>query len=90
MGEAVQHPLALAQPLDGQPVVFLVEEEAGFLAVLHIHQIADAVFHDFHLRVKFLPDEAFVALHALLQAHLGVAALVDAADLYAVPGEDLF
>ena len=49
MGKAVQYPGILAQPLDGQAVVFLVQEEAGLLTVLHIHLIAHAVFHDLHL-----------------------------------------
>ena len=92
MGEAVQNPLrgqAAAQILDCQPVVFLVQEKAGFLAVLHVHQVADAVFHDLHFGVKWLPDEAFKTFHALLKAHLGVAALVHAADVHAVLCQNL-
>ena len=45
---------SFAQALDGQTVVFLIQEEAGLLAVFHIHHVADAVFHNLHLGVKFL------------------------------------
>ena len=33
----------------GGPVVLLVQEKAGLLAVLKVHQVADAVFHDLRL-----------------------------------------
>ena len=53
MGEAVQHRPPPGQPRHRQPVVLLVQEEAGFLPVLHVHQIADAVFRDLrHSRVR--------------------------------------
>ena len=53
VGEAVQHRPPPGQPRHRQPVVLLVQEEAGFLPVLHVHQIADAVFRDLrHSRVR--------------------------------------
>ena len=92
VGKAVQHLLwldAAAEILDSQPVVFLVQEEAGFLAVLHIHHIPDSIFKDFHLGVKCISHESLMALHSLLQTDLGIAALVDAADGNPVLRHDL-
>ena len=80
MGKAVQHPFRLrffTQVLYSQPVVFLIQEKAGFLSILYIHQIADPVFQNFHLGIKGFTDKALIALHPLLQTYLGVAALVD-------------
>ena len=50
--------------------------------------IADAVLYNLHLGIKRFADETLHALHALLQADLGVAALVDAADGDAVLSQD--
>ena len=56
MGEAVQHGFSRRQTAHRPPVVFLVQKEAGFLAVFHVHQIFDPVFRDLHhgtLRRRF-------------------------------------
>ena len=90
MGEAVQHPLAGAEALHCQPVVFLVQEKAGLLSILYIHHVLDPVFHDLYLRVKGVSDKALVPLHAFLEADLGVAALVDAPDGDAVLRQHFF
>ena len=89
MGEAVQHPGAPAEPPHRLAVILLVQEEAGLLAVLHIHEVADPVLHDLHLGVKGSPQEALVPFHPLLEADLGVAALIDAPDGDAVLGQQL-
>ena len=57
-------------------------------AILNIYHIADTIFNDFNLGIKRFADEAFHALHALLQADLGVTALVNAADGDAVLSQD--
>ena len=83
MGKAVQHLFwldAAAEILDSQPVVLLVQEEAGLLAVLHIHHIPDPIFPYFHLGVKGISHESLMALHTLLQTDLGIAALIDSPD----------
>ena len=66
MGKTVQNAFARAETLDCQTVVFLVEEKAGFLPVLDIHQIADTIFNDLYFCIKWFPDKALIALHALL------------------------
>ena len=90
MGEAVQHPFARAEPPDRLAVILLVQEKAGLLAVPDIHQVADPIFHDLHLRVEGSADKAFKALHPLLETDLGVAALIDAPDLDLVLCKDLY
>ena len=72
---------------DGLPVFLLVQEEAGLLAVFHIHIILHAVLTDFDLGIKGRGQETAGAGKPLLLADLGVAPLVDAADLDAVRGE---
>ena len=88
MGEAVQNLLVLTKSLDGKAVVFLIQEEAGFLAILDIYHIADTILYNFNLGIKRFTDETLHALHALLQADLGVTALVNAADGDAVLSQD--
>ena len=90
VGEAVQHFGSPAEALNRQPVVFLVQEEAGFLAVLDVHQIFHPVLLNLNLGVEGLADEALEALHPLLEADFGVAALVDAPDGDAVLRQNLF
>ena len=46
MGEAVQHRLPPGQPGYRPAVILLIQEEAGFLPVFHIHQILHTVFRD--------------------------------------------
>ena len=87
--EAVEHLGVPAEPLNREPVIFLVEEEAGFLAVLDVDDVAHAVFDDLDVGVEFRADEALDAVHALLEALLRVAALVHAADFDAVLGQHL-
>ena len=89
MGEAVQGPAALCQGLDSQAIVLLIQKEAGLLPLGHVHLVADAVLHDLHHRVEGLGQKVLHPLHALLQAHLGVAALIDAPDGVAVLGQHL-
>ena len=84
MGKAVQHLRVFRQALDSQTVVFLIQEEAGLLAVFDIHLVADAVFHNLHLGVKLRSDETFSLLHTFFFALFGIASLVDAADDHAV------
>ena len=88
MSEAVQNLLTLAESLNSKAIILLVQEEAGLLAILHIYHIADTIFNDFNLGIKRFADEAFHALHALLQADLGVTALVNAADGNAILSQD--
>ena len=84
MGKAVQHPGILTELLNGQTVILLIQEKACLLTVLHIHQIADIVFHDFHIGIKGFADKAFDTLHALFFPFPGVASLIDAADRDAI------
>ena len=74
--------------MDGGPVVFLIQEKAGFLAVLYINQIFHAVLLDLYAGIEGLRKKAFEAFHAFLEADLGVAALIDAAHLDAVFGKN--
>ena len=46
MGKAVQDPLSPGQPGHLQPVVLLIQEETGLLAVFHIHVIKYAILTD--------------------------------------------
>ena len=92
VGKAVQHLFrfdAAAEILNSQPVVLLVQEEACFLTVLHIHHITDPIFQDFHLGVKGISYESLMALHSLLQTDLGIAALIYAPDGNSVLRHDL-
>ena len=92
VGEAVQYPVrqdAPAQVLYGQTVILLVQEETCLLAVLHIYHVADAVFRNLHLGVKWFADKSFVPLHAFLEPYLGITSFIYAADGYAVLGQDL-
>ena len=50
VGEAVQHGFSRRQTAHRPPVIFLIQEEAGFLAVFYVHQIFDPIFHNFHHR----------------------------------------
>ena len=89
MGEAVQHRPALRQPGNRQPVVFLVQKEAGLLPVLKVHGVGDAVLCDIHrcLRRRRLAGQgipALVLLHALQLPDGHVVALVDAPDVLTV------
>ena len=89
MGEAVQDPRAAAKPGDGAPVFLLIQEKARFLAVFHIHQIADPVLRDGHKGLKGLTEEALRPGQPLLFPHLRVAPLVDAPDPDPVLCQDL-
>ena len=85
MGEAVEHLFALRDLHNGTAVVLLVEEEARFLTVDVIHQIADAVLGDLHLAAQvgtqsFQREKALVFLEPFQLAHLDVVALIDRVD----------
>ena len=89
MGEAVQHRPPLGQTGHCQPVVLLVQKKAGFLPILKVHGIHDAVFHDVHVgalrrRLTGQGIPSFVLLHALQTADGHIVALVDAADVLSV------
>ncbi len=45
MGKAVQHIHSLTNFMNGQSIILLVKEKAGFLPFLHINDIFYAVFH---------------------------------------------
>ena len=50
MGEAVQNGFSRRQTAHRPPVVLLIQEKAGFLAVFYVNQIFDPIFHDLHHR----------------------------------------
>ena len=50
MGEAVQHRLSAGQVGNCPAIVLLIQEKAGLLAVLHVHQVLHTVFHDLRYR----------------------------------------
>ncbi len=64
--------------------MLLVKKEAGFLTVFHIDNIFYAVFFDQDLGVKRLADKTLEAGHAFQITHFCIAALINAADGYAV------
>ena len=97
MREAVQHRPALRKPRHSLPVEPLVQKKTRFLAILHVHSIADPVFHNFRQtgvrpgqvqRRKVKP--ALVFLQPLPGADGNVVALVQAVDLPAVVPQQLY
>ena len=80
VSEAVQHARIPAEFLHSQPVIFLIQEKSGLLAVLYVHQITNTVFRDFHVRIKRLSQKALNPFHALFFPFLRIASLIDAAD----------
>ena len=78
MAEAVQHARALAQGRDGGAVFLLIEEEAGLLAIFHVHDEAQAVFYHVDRVGHLAIEQAGRLLQALQAAHRHVAALPDA------------
>ena len=90
MGKTVQHFCTAAELLHRQPVVFLIQEKACFLAVFHINQIPDAVFPDRDIGVKFIADKAPEALHPLIQPHFCVTSLKNTADPDPVLSQNFF
>ena len=87
MRKAVQHFCILTEPLNGQAVVFLIQEKSRFLSVLYIYQIADAVFLNLYLGIKRLSEKALTPLHPLFFPFLCIASLIDAPDCDAVLGQ---
>ena len=75
--------------MDRPPVVLLIQEEAGLLAVFHIYNIADAVLGDQYFGIEGFCEEAFFTRHAFQLTDLGVAALIDAAHFDPVLSERL-
>ena len=90
MRKAVQDLRASAEPVDRAAVVLLVQEESRLLAVLYIHDIADAVLGDLYFGIEGRREEPLLARQSLELPDLGVTALVDAADLYAVLRQDFY
>ena len=94
VGEAVQHPATPGKPRHGLAVELLIQEEAGLLAVLHVHLVIDAVFADLHqgaLR-RGEPGQGIPALALLQPLQLPdghVVALEEAADLLPVLPQNL-
>ena len=91
MGKTIQNFRRIAADApDREAVEFLVEEEAGFLPVLHINDIFDAVFGDRDVRVKFFREEAFCALQPFFLADFRVAPLINSAHADTVPEKKLY
>ncbi len=95
MGEAVQHGPPRGNAGRRGPVVLLVQEKPGLLAVLKVHQVADAVFHNLRLggfgqglALQGIP--ALVLLHALQLPDLHVVALINAPDVLAAGLDGLY
>ena len=86
MREAVEHPLALCKASHGETVIFLVEEEAGFLPVFDIDAVIHAVFADLgHAAAGVLVAEPALALRKPLKlTDLHIVALENAAYLMPV------
>ena len=89
MGKAVEHSRVLAELLHSQTVVFLIQEETSFLAVLDIDEIVDTILDDFHAGVKRLGEKSFHTLHAFLLTHFCITSLKHAADLNPVSCQNL-
>ena len=94
MGEAVQHRVACCQPCHGPAVVLLVQEKAGFLAVLKVHMVEHAVLADLGLGAGGVGlagqvEPALVLLQPFLGAQGLVVALVDAGNGLAVGPQHL-
>ena len=79
MCKAIQHPCAVRKALHRTAIQLLVEEEAGFLPLGHIHPIVYPVLTNLNLGVKGLGEKTFYPLHALLESLLRIAPLVDSA-----------
>ena len=84
MGKAVEHSRVLAELLHSQTVVFLIQEETSFLAVLDIDEIMDAILDNLNAGVKRLGEKSFHTLHAFLLTHFCIASLKHTADLNTV------
>ena len=94
VGEAVQHCFAPGDAPHRPTVVLLIQEEPGLLAVLHVHQVVDAVFRDLrHRRLRHrLPRQGippFALGQALLLPQGRVVPQEHAPDGEAVRPEDL-
>ena len=92
MGKAVQHPLSLRQPGHCQPVVLLVQEKTGLLAVFHVHPVINSVFTDFGDGIRsFLSQRkpALVLFQTFQRSDRHIVSLIDAANLLAIGPENL-
>ena len=94
VGKAVQHSVTGSNAGHSPAVVFLVEEKAGFLAVLKINVVEHAVLADLSLgavgvRLAGQVKPALVLCQALLGPQGLVVALVDALNGLAVSAQDL-
>ena len=95
MGEAVQHRLSLRQLCYRQPVVLLVQEEAGLLPVLKVHRIPYAVLRDvlggaLRRGLAGQHQPALALRHALQRPEGGVVAFVHAPDDLPVLPQDAY
>ena len=89
MRETVQYGLALDERCNRGAVLLLIEEEGGFLPVPDIDNVSDTVFSDGYVGVKFLGKKTAGAGKAFLFAYLGIASLINAADVDAILLQDL-
>ena len=77
MGKAIQHLFPSAQPLDRGPVIFLIQEKAGFLPVLYIDYIFDPVFGP--LTFDFKKKKSYGVLRRLIKEEWTTKAAVQSA-----------
>ena len=91
MREAVEHPSALSQPAHRKAVIFLVEEEAGFLPVFHVDTVINSVFANLgHGALGVLvPVPALELRKTLKRADGNVITLEDAGYLLTVCAKNL-
>ena len=90
MCKAIQHFLAFADALHGQPVIFLIEEKSGFLSVHDIDHIVNAILDNFHIGIKFFADKAFDLCEPFFLAFICIASFVDTTDGNTIFGKNLF
>ena len=89
MGKTVQHPLSWSQGGCSPPVILLIQEKTGFLAVFKVYCIPDAVFGDLRFgtvwnRDSVQREKAFVFGHSLQFSDGYVIAFVNAPDSLSV------
>ena len=90
VGEAVQHRLPFRQFRRCLPVVFLVQEEPGLLAVDKVHVVKQSVLGDGHVAVpRIAVGAALSCLHPFFRPDRSLVALVDAAHLHPVVRQHL-
>ena len=88
VGKAIQHMLTLGNFGHGLAIIFLVQKEAGLLAIFHIHRVFNAIFHNFcghraMLRQKRRGKPSLALLHAFQKANLHIIALEQSTNIFA-------